>query len=269
MKSFNFCNNCGKSGHIFQSCNEPITSVGVIVYRNSENTNNDESIEYLMICRKDTLGYLDFIRGRYNLQNIEYIKTIIDIMTIDEKNRIINNDFDYLWNNLWGENIGIQYRGEEKNAKLKFNQLRKGIYINNNYITIKSLIQNSNTMWEEPEWGFPKGRRNYQEKDIYCALREFTEETGYDGSCINLITNLVPYEETFIGSNLKCYKHKYFVGNIESSKLPFYKYQDTEVSKVEWKSFDNCKRSIRNYNLEKLEIIESVNNILTENNICI
>ena len=265
MKSFNFCNNCGKSGHIFQSCNEPITSIGIIAYRNNQNN----IIEYLMICRKDTLGYLDFIRGRYNLQNIEYIKTIIDIMTNDEKNRIINNDFEYLWKNLWGENIGIQYRGEEKNARLKFNQLKKGLYINNKYVNISSLINDSNTVWEEPEWGFPKGRRNYQEKDIYCGLREFTEETGYESSYINLITNLIPYEETFIGSNLKCYKHKYFVGNIENDKTPIYKYQDTEVSKVEWKSLDECKRCIRNYNLEKLEILESVNNILTENNICI
>ena len=183
MKSFNFCNNCGKSGHIFQSCNEPITSVGVIAYRNSENTNNHESIEYLMICRKDTLGYLDFIRGRYNLQNIEYIKTIIDIMTVDEKNRIINNDFDYLWNNLWGENIGIQYRGEEKNAKLKFNQLRKGIYINNNYITIKSLIQNSNTCGKN-QWGFQKVGVIIKKKRHILCIREFTEETGYVGSCI-------------------------------------------------------------------------------------
>ena len=48
-----------------------------------------------------------------------------------------------------------------------------------------------------------------------------------------------------------------------------FKFQDTEVSKVEWKSLDDCKKSIRNYNLEKVEIIEKVDNILTENNICI
>jgi 8-oxo-dGTP pyrophosphatase MutT (NUDIX family) len=32
--------------------------------------------------------------------------------------------------------------------------------------------------WEEPEWGFPKGRRDTQESDWVCALREFKEETG-------------------------------------------------------------------------------------------
>ena len=32
----------------------------------------------------------------------------------------------------------------------------------------------------EKEWGFPKGRRNFQEKDIVCGIREFEEETGYN-----------------------------------------------------------------------------------------
>ena len=44
---------------------------------------------------------------------------------------------------------------------------------------LKSLIDESKTNWKMPEWGFPKGRRNYQENDISCALREFEEETGY------------------------------------------------------------------------------------------
>lgn len=264
MKSFNFCNNCGKTGHIFQSCTDPITSIGIIAYRKMDNKN-----EYLMICRKDTLGYLDFIRGRYNISNIDYIKDIINIMTVDEKNRILNNDFDKLWQCLWGENIGVQYRGEERGAKQKFNQLKNGIYIDKQCVNLRSLIEGSTSAWTEPEWGFPKGRRNYQEKDIYCAIREFTEETGFDGSALNIISNLMPYEEVFIGSNLKCYKHKYFVGLIENNIKPMFKFQDTEVSKVEWKSLDDCKKSIRNYNLEKVEIIEKVDNILTENNICI
>ena len=119
MKSFSFCNNCGKSGHIFQSCTDPITSVGVIAFKKE-----DDIIKYLMICRKHTLGYLDFLRGRYNILNIAYIKTLIDIMTLDEKGNLLNYDFDTLWKNLWGNNIGVQYRGEETSAKTKFTELK-------------------------------------------------------------------------------------------------------------------------------------------------
>ena len=49
----------------------------------------------------------------------------------------------------------------------------------NTRYTLASLIHKSSTTWLEPEWGYPKGRRNYQEKDLHCALREFEEETGY------------------------------------------------------------------------------------------
>ena len=42
-----------------------------------------------------------------------------------------------------------------------------------------TLVKESQTNWLTPEWGFPKGRRNYQETDITCAYREFNEETGF------------------------------------------------------------------------------------------
>ena len=28
-----YCGNCGKCGHIYRECNEPIISVGIILYR--------------------------------------------------------------------------------------------------------------------------------------------------------------------------------------------------------------------------------------------
>ena len=35
MKEYNFCNNCGKHGHLFHQCKNPITSIGLIVFNNS------------------------------------------------------------------------------------------------------------------------------------------------------------------------------------------------------------------------------------------
>ena len=59
MDSYNFCNNCGKNGHAFHQCKYPITSIGVILFKYQKN-----NIKYLMIRRKDTLGYVDFMRGK-------------------------------------------------------------------------------------------------------------------------------------------------------------------------------------------------------------
>jgi len=264
MRSFNFCNNCGKSGHLYQSCKEAIMSIGIIAFRKIDN-----KIEYLMICRKNTLGFVDFIRGRYNLSNIEYISNLISIMTMEEKNLIVNKSFDELWKYLWGSNIAIQYRGEESYAREKFDTIQKGYNNNSEFVNIKKLVNNNISKWIEPEWGFPKGRRNYQERDIYCAIREFSEETGYDEDNINIINNIIPYEEIFLGSNYKSYKHKYYLGEINNDAVKSKSHQETEVSKVEWKSYEDSLLCIRDYNLEKKEILKKVHTVLSENNLCI
>ena len=86
----------------------------------------------------------------------------------------------------------------------------------------KLHLFNNTIHWDEPEWGFPKGRRNYKEKDLECALREFEEETGIQKSSLTIIKNLNPFEEIFTGSNLKSYKHK------STNKA-----QNTRVSKIQ------------------------------------
>jgi hypothetical protein len=80
-----FCNNCGKQGHSFHQCKMPITSNGVIAYRIIPHTNE---IQYLMICRKDTLGYIDFMRGKFPVFQKQYIMNMLLQMTIDERNRL-------------------------------------------------------------------------------------------------------------------------------------------------------------------------------------
>ena len=159
-KSFNFCNNCGKNGHQFHSCKHPITSIGIITFRMLDN-----KIQYLMIKRKHSLGFVEFMRGKYPLYNYEYLLNIFDEMSIYEKELIKKSTFDELWNYLWGEQIGIQYRGEEKVSREKFEVLTIGIEGKVSY-NLEKIIENSSTIWDEPEWGFPKGRRNYQEKEL-------------------------------------------------------------------------------------------------------
>ena len=247
MKTYNFCNNCGKQGHLYQHCKSPITSIGIIAFKKVDDTH-----KYLMICRKDSLGYVDFMRGKYPLFNKEYLMNIINEMTVEEKRRILEVDFDVLWKDLWGNLLGIQYRGEERTSRDKYNSLKEGIMIKNKLCTLKSLIEESTTKWETPEWGFPKGRRNYQEKDLTCALREFEEETGYNKNSINIISNIVPYEEIFTGSNFKSYKHRYFLGLADNTTNSEDEYQRTEVSQMSWKTYDECLESIRPYNLERL-----------------
>jgi 8-oxo-dGTP pyrophosphatase MutT (NUDIX family) len=116
--------------------------------------------------------------------------------------------------------------------------------------------------WNETEWGFPKGRRNFQEKDLVCALREFEEETGYLRSNVTLLQNIIPYEEIFTGSNMKSYKHKYFVGKIDVNTIPINQFQQSEVSEMKWMSYEECMEKIRPYNLEKKNLLSKINTII-------
>ena len=79
MKNYNFCNNCGKLGHLFHQCKMPITSIGIIAFRIKDN-----KIEYLLIRRKDSLGFVDFLRGKYQVNNKEYILNLLNKMTNSE-----------------------------------------------------------------------------------------------------------------------------------------------------------------------------------------
>jgi hypothetical protein len=121
-KSFNFCNNCGKTGHIFHNCKHPITSIGLINFRVHNN-----KIQYLAIKRKHSLGFVEFMRGKYPLHNYEYIINIFNEMSSYERELIGTVTFDELWKYLWGEQLGIQYRGEERVSRDKYDALKSGV----------------------------------------------------------------------------------------------------------------------------------------------
>lgn len=258
-KNNNFCNNCGKLGHLYGQCSKPITSTGIILFNKIKNKK-----KYLLICRKDSLGYVEFLRGKYPLYNQNYIQNIINEMTISEKEKILNFDFSKLWKELWGDFYGSQYKSEERNAKEKFKQLKEGILLfDDSFFSLSTLIENSTTDWQEPEWGFPKGRRNYQESDIQCALREFSEETGISKLNLKIIKNIMPFDEIFTGSNFKSYRHRYFLAYTKSTHIKS-KIQQSEVSKINWLTLDECLQKIRPYNLERKQLIQNTEKVLNK-----
>lgn len=245
------CNNCGLYGHLFYNCRKPITSFGVICFRKNSLGHN----EYLMVQRKDSLGYVDFLRGKFNPNNDFNLINIIKEMTIEEINDIKTHNYSYLWNKLWNKkNEKYDKRNEEK-----FNIVKT---------TKAHLFETFNMGWKDPEWGFPKGRRNFKEKEYECAFREFQEETGYDKRNLKVIKNVYPFEEIFTGSNLKSYKHRYFLCCIDNEHtINTDNYQKSEIGNMKWFNINKVKQEIRSYNKEKLKLIENIHHLLTENSL--
>ena len=199
------------------------------------------------------------MRGKYSIHNKYYISNMVKQMTVQERSNIMTKSFQELWHTIWGGSpTEAIYRSEENSSRDKFDYLQKeGI--------LSTIVKEcSNCCWMEPEWGFPKGRRNYREKDYECALREFSEETGYPIEKIRNFQNIFPYEETFIGSNYKCYKHKYYLTVIDYEDSIHYvnNFQRGEVSKMEWKTLEECLESIRDYNFEKKRMIQTIDHCI-------
>ena len=256
------CKNCGKKGHSIYGCKTPIVSYGIIDFKIENNIK-----KYLIIRRKDTFGYIEFIRGKYPLLK-SYLINIINEMTLCEKFKILNYSFEQLWEDLWGPDDVDNFKDDKNNAFRRFQNIIQGLYLENStLINLKDLVNESNTCWEEQEWGFPKGKRNHQENDIMCAKREWSEETGFNSNDLQLIENIFPFEEIFIGSNYKAYKHKYFIAKAPRSFENNNNFQKSEVSNLKWVTLDECIRKIRPYNLEKIEIIKNVNKLLEDYNI--
>jgi ADP-ribose pyrophosphatase YjhB (NUDIX family) len=269
MYRYNFCQNCGFKGHHIRDCKKPKTSLGIILYKKIQN-----SYKYLMVRRRNSIGYVEFIRGRYAFNDIIYIQQLFNVMTDYEINLIQDKNFEYLWEYLWLDKLFKKSSDKLKKDFLfafnKYDKLKKG-YINKCCtLNLNFFILNKTSNYAEQEWGFPKGRRNLSENNLTAALRELEEETNIYKNDINLINefDLNFIEEYKSYDNIK-YKNIYFLGEFISDKKMFIdnkkKEQYTEISKIKFFTLKECLSKIRNYNIEKKKILQSVNNFILTN----
>lgn len=249
-----YCNNCGFKGHYSKRCNNPITSIGIICVDVKKN-------KYLMIRRKHTVSYISFVRGTYNLYDISYIRKLFNYMTCYEKKMILENNFDFLWVDLWESNS--YNTNKYKNSKIKFDRLREGFDIIGTEYILKKIIEDSENIWFEQEWGFPKGKKIKNEKNISCAKREFKEETSISADKYTIL-NIKPVKEIFTGLNGLKYKYIYYVAQMKEDFTPVLKnsFQRMEISDIKWFSFVNCYNKIRDYSVEKRNILKKVDNLI-------
>jgi 8-oxo-dGTP pyrophosphatase MutT (NUDIX family) len=221
-----------------------------------------------MIQRKDSLCFMEFIRGKYELKNTDYIRQLLGGMTHQERQILLSTQFEELWNHVWYQPNIPRHTTEFNQAKTKFITLKKGFYQENKYVNMHALIQSSVSTSDEPEWGFPKGRRRIREEDVHCALREFSEETGLISTDVQLCEDFAPCEEVFFGTNFILYRHVYYVGYIatygpksilvDTSNVS----QAREVRSIEWFTYEEAVKHIREHNKERKDIFRDVHNKL-------
>jgi 8-oxo-dGTP pyrophosphatase MutT (NUDIX family) len=265
------CTNCGLSGHIFRNCLSPVTSYGLIAIRYTNDivynslyskantiSNGNDSIQFLLIQRKDSLSFVEFIRGKYNPYEEEYLTRLLRGMTKNEQNNILSKSFDELWQSVWGESSCIKsHKNDYDSSEKKFSIIKD---------KLPELISTNESKWVEPEWGFPKGRRNPHETDLNCAIREFQEETGLRRNDFTIIQNTYPISETFFGSNQVHYCHKYYIAicnkSVEVEMNMDNPHMAREIGAIQWCSLDEAISKIRPDNVEKREILLKAGKIM-------
>lgn len=207
----------------------------------------------LLYQRRDNFEYMDFVRGLW--RNEDHVIELFNLMSVDERNRVIHFSFDELWDDLWVDHKSAVYHRGKDRAKRKFEMIKDKL------VAIVDLT-NSQTM--EPPWGYPKGKKNYNsEPSIECALREFEEETTITRDQIKVRRNH-PFVEVFTGSNGKKYITKYFVATCEScvdpkprnigKRIRPYSVSE-EASRVKWFDADVAKVYLNSRRSEILDLV--------------
>lgn len=294
------CTNCGIVGHAYRHCLAPVNSYGVIAFRvrnpawslskilcsSVQPINGLEStvaiadsgisrasagagIEFLLIRRKDSLRFVEFVRGKYDLKDEIYLKQMLGNMTQEEREFLRSTNFDALWKRVWGLGHTKNYKNDFESSRLKFEALiASGGQISNlaNTSMLHRLLDETTSPWTEPEWGFPKGRRNPRESDINCATREFGEETGLNDSQYNVVMNMDPLQETFYGDNGVHYCHKYYLAQIDAKQQVGMDMENPhmarEISGIVWLPVEEALAKIRSENVEKREVLLRASGIL-------
>jgi len=259
----NFCTNCGGNGHVFRSCIAPVTSYGVIMVRSSKEFNLEkslisngnvtglekENLDFLLIQRRDSLGFIELIRGRYKVSDVDYIRLHLGGITKDEQTRYRDGPFDVLWNSMWGLNHSHLYKNEFETAMAKWQQIHDGVTDETGKFWSMDELLASAPPKNSPEWGFPKGRRDAQESDYVCAMREMEEETGVHENEVICINNMEPLVESFFGSNHVHYCHKYFIVWVPPTReIKFDATNDhmrREIGDIQWFSVDEALAHLR------------------------
>lgn len=310
------CINCGQLGHPSRMCSEPKTSCGIIAFHidDMKQQTCDKIIEYFehlhtigenpeiicrnenalakfallkqnikmfLVMRKHTIGYCEFVRGRYNILNYNQLKYLFEQMTPYERGIILEhaNDFDFLWIHMWtpcqlpqnshGDATSTPpsqcahvsvinvSQPEYASSKQNFETLRDRQILN-----LYEIIKNTHPTYDSPEWGIPKGRRTRNETNIECAIREFIEETGYAQNELTIFDKVHPLIEDIVGTDGIRYRYIYYVALLHSDRNPsisnLKKSQLCEIGDVGLFTIDEMLQKIRPHHTNRKQIILSL-----------
>lgn len=276
-KSYLYCLNCNKKGHNYRNCRFPINSYGCVHFKMCR----DGKIRYLMIQKRHSHVYPEILRRKYYESFFDHKYLVQLIINLPETDRyyVINYDFDYLWTNYWkwiGNDEQSKYIHDEyKDCKAKFNLLKNGhVFPQYGFLSFATLFKKHPPLYMEPDWEFPKGKREEGETDQQCAIRECEEETRLIATNdYKLFLHVKPFQERYTSINHIQYCNSYYLAELTNYDKPLYydpyqTKQNTEIRKIGWfTDVDICNlvNASSKYRLKMLNDISRLINNLKKN----
>lgn len=268
------CLKCGSKKHpMHTTCGCPVTSFGLIVLSNdkisgkmydptrefhcsgwhpskpiysvykSQSKLRNPDMTVLLVERKDTIAFINLIQGNYPVNKKDVIvEQCVADLTCEERFKILN----FTWDELWAI-VG----SKRKNKIACFFKFKK--------LKINEFFQRIPCMYTEADYTMPKGRLKPGETTIQCAVREFSEETGYDEQEIDVTYNYPFFVEDFVGTDDKRYRNVFYIASInEKAKIKFTPsdnyLQRKEVRNVGWFSLLECMDLLRDNKKKRILI---------------
>ena len=236
------------SYHYRKKKKKPVLSCGIICFfKDGTPRPSEDDIQVLLVRRKDSMSYVEFIRGKYKPSDPLYIRSLVRGMTVKEHNKLLTLSFYELWTDMWVTKKVYSHRQEYEKSYRRFKECIGGVRA-----YIRTIIHKN----VDPEWTFPKGRPHSNERDIDCAMREFEEETGIKSTRLCMISEK-SLKEVYTGTNGIVYETHYFIATVDEdspSVKSTNRHQIEEVSDVAWISPKEIREKMRTTYLSK-EII--------------
>jgi 8-oxo-dGTP pyrophosphatase MutT (NUDIX family) len=214
-----------------------------------------DRIKFVFISRKDSLGYLEFVRGRYDEDQPETIVHLFKQMMPSEIERISKaTSFEDVTR-------GVLEAGTQRwhDAKTSWDALCAA---EEPQKSLKWYVENIRPRFITPEIGAPRGRRKGGETGLYTAMREFQEETGLKQDDYTVLNRVSPLREPFKGTDGNPYLNIYYLAYMDTIKElrvdENREGQKNEIGEVFYCGYDEAMKLIRPYHIERLKILAKI-----------
>ena len=192
--------------------------------------------EILLICKRNTYAYIQFVQGKYDATRDESIIHLMNGMTVDEKHDLNSLRFEQIWYRIWLDKRSVM--SSYHPARFKFETTFKS----DGGLRMKNLLARSLT--GHRLWEIPKGKRDDRsEPEICTAVREFQEETGVKKHQYRVhIDARRTYEYDAEGAT---YVNVYFPAFLTTDDIPRpqfgRRHQVDEICDIRWMNIDEIK----------------------------